>query len=71
MVEDSLHIGKVNLLGTRGLARSLLAPGLACCVKDIDRRRVRRVSVQDVDGVVELKVTRQPSKLCLQGETHT
>ena len=56
MVEDSLHVGEVNLLGAGGLAGGLLAPGLARCIEDIDRRWVGRVSVQDVDCVVELRI---------------
>ena len=59
MIEDGLEaFAGINLLCTRSgrLIRSLLAPGFRISIKNVNRKWVRCISIQHIDGVVELQV---------------
>ena len=54
MVEDSLVVCRVESLRGACVLDSLLAPRLGGCVEDVYGKRVGRIGIQRVDGVVEL-----------------
>ena len=54
MVENSLKVTRIKLVGARIGRDGLFAPRLAARIVDVDCRRVGRVRIEDIDGIIEL-----------------